>query len=470
MQLQAKLVEIASTQRPRQLRRFCEAYKDQIAVHAKGLNTLPEGVRKNPAKANVFVQSLGAAAECLAQELGDSTLWNVLVGNSDNNPIIRWQGFIDGIAERMQRLEHKQLIAELQPLLTEVTRFEGGTARQYEAILRGRLGELLYHSGNMEEARVPMEEALSICQKIGDREGVCIYLNNLIEIARYQGDRNKAIKNSEELLAELRQQGKMQLVAAAERQLRVLQSGEPACRLACRHNEQLLELDEIPTGFVGKLQFEFVRNRPNLQLATALTNQAMGKASKGDSADAHELFQRASEIDPFDPNPIYQDGMVLMEMGLYAAAKDTFDRVDQLAPGWFRCRSDRWLAGKLEVGELTTDILQLLRVLDDGGLNSAEHFDLAKAATERFPEFAAFWLHLGDSQITQDKAIAENAYREGLKHAEEPDIESRLLCALAGMLPNAAAPITTLALLTFIGQWNDISGRCWSATRKTSAS
>jgi hypothetical protein len=80
--------------------------------------------------------------------------------------------------------------------------------------------------------------------------------------------------------------------------------------------------------------------------------------------------------------------------------------------------------------------LQLLRALDDGGLSSAEYFDLANAATERFPEFAAFWLHRGDSKRTLDKAAAENAYRDGLRHAEEPDIESRLLCALAGMLPS----------------------------------
>ena len=107
--------------------------------------------------------------------------------------------------------------------------------------------------------------------------------------------------------------------------------------------------------------------------------------------------------------------------------------VERLAPGWFRCRSDRWLADGLETGTISNEEFMLVRTLDDGGLDAAQATSLARQGIERFPEFAPLYLFLGDRCGDETEAIG--AYRKGLELVEEPDLESRLLCALAGRLP-----------------------------------
>ena len=144
-------------------------------------------------------------------------------------------------------------------------------------------------------------------------------------------------------------------------------------------------------------------------------------------------YHDASEVDPFDPDPIYQCGMCLLELGLYAKAREAFEDVESLAPGWFRCRSDRWLADGLDNGTICNEEFMLVRALDDGGLPPAEATALATQAVERFPNFAPLYLFTGDLRSNEKEAIA--AYRKGLELVDEPDLESRLLCALAGRLP-----------------------------------
>ena len=74
----------------------------------------------------------------------------------------------------------------------------------------------------------------------------------------------------------------------------------------------------------------------------------------------------------------------------------------------------------------------LVRVLDDGGLDASQKLEFATKAVQAFPDFAPRYLFMGDAMQNSTAAIA--AYRKGLQLVEEPDLESRLLCALAGKL------------------------------------
>ncbi len=124
--------------------------------------------------------------------------------------------------------------------------------------------------------------------------------------------------------------------------------------------------------------------------------------------------------------------MCLLELGAYAKGREAFEEVERLAPGWFRCRFDCWLAAGLESGTISEEEFHLTRVLDDGGLPPAEAATLVKQAVARFPEFEPLYLFLGNSSPNTQDAIA--AYRKGLELDCDPDLESRLLCALAGRL------------------------------------
>jgi tetratricopeptide (TPR) repeat protein len=128
--------------------------------------------------------------------------------------------------------------------------------------------------------------------------------------------------------------------------------------------------------------------------------------------------------------------MCLMEMGLYAKAREAYDEVERLAPGWFRCRFDRWLAEKLETGEVSDNEFRLVRLLEDGGLPPEKAKPIALKAVADNAQFAPFHLFLGDIHRSQgDNNSAITCYRNGLERAGEPDLQSRLFCALAGTLP-----------------------------------
>jgi tetratricopeptide (TPR) repeat protein len=325
---------------------------------------------------------------------------------------------------------------ELCGLIEEVQKFRGRDARQHEAFFHGRLGDVCFHSGRMDEAAPCMQRALEICRAINDEQGVAAYLGNLAEIARYRGDTAGAIALFEQLQAQWLRLGQSDAAATAGRQLARLRAGEPLLRIVCRDGERTIELDELHPATGTHYHFEFVRNRLQLQKAITLTRLASEKAAAGELAAAIELFQAASEVDPHDPDPHYQCGIALMDLGAFAAARESFAEVERLAPGWFHCRTDHWIAGQVESGELPVEAWTILHGLEDAGLPKSEVESLARQALDRFPQFAPLWLVLGDClRDRQSTAEAERAYRRGIDAAQEPNVESRLLVALAGILP-----------------------------------
>ena len=127
-----------------------------------------------------------------------------------------------------------------------------------------------------------------------------------------------------------------------------------------------------------------------------------------------------------------------MDMGMYAQARDTFEEVDRLAPGWFQCRTGKWIANEIEEGRVAGEQYLMLRLLQDGrdGFGQEELIGMAEKAVEKFGDFAPFHAELGN--ILQQNDQPEKAievFLNGIEAAKEPDVESRLLVALAGLLP-----------------------------------
>jgi tetratricopeptide (TPR) repeat protein len=381
-----------------------------------------------------YIQRLGAVAQFLANECGAPELWNKLTGTPDNNPFVKWERWFAELPQRAERLEHAVLIQEVRRLISEAQNLEGIAARQNEAFLYGRLGELLFQSGRVREAIEPFRAAIELCQEMGDFEGEGIHLNNIFESHRYLGEMAETLRTGEQLILHSQQHGRA--CDDLKKHLDRIAAGEPLCRIVCCRDGQERELNEVSQITEGRYDFQFRRNRLSLQVSKVLTRQGNGLASSGKLADALEKYRAAMEVDAFDPDPVYQSGMCLLELGAYGKAREAFEEVERLAPGWFRCRSDRWLAESLEAGAVSDEEFRLLRTLDDGGLSQQEALPLAKKAAENYSTFAPFQLVLGDLYQHQgDKRRAEIHYRKGLESVNEPDLESRLLCVLAGILP-----------------------------------
>ncbi|MFO0959834.1 MAG: tetratricopeptide repeat protein [Isosphaeraceae bacterium] len=334
----------------------------------------------------------------------------------------------------MGRLEHDDLIKEAISYIEESKKYRGDHALLHRAILTGRLGELLFHSGRVEEAIVRFEEALSICMGIGDVDGEVAYLGNLMQSHRYRSDQAQAAAAGEQLVRCYEMQKRD--AGTLRRIVEHLRQGEPLCRIVCFYEGSELELEEMRAPIEGHIQFRFRRNRPSIQIAETLVRRGNALASSGRLAEALELYQEAAEVDPHDPHPRYQAGVCLLELGAYARAEQSFEEVERLAPGWFRCRGDRWLAGELESGGVSPEEFRLLRTLEDGGLEPEEGLQVARKAIEGYPCFAPFRLAIGN--LLRDRGeidAAVQSYRVGLELASEPDLESRLLAAFAALLP-----------------------------------
>jgi tetratricopeptide (TPR) repeat protein len=398
---------------------------------------LPEGMATDPASMDRHVQCLGAVAQFLATECDAPELWNKLCGTPDDNPLLQWEQWYGDLPRRMECLEYDALISEARSFIERAKTLEGHAARQNEAFLQGRLGELFFHSGKMTAAIEPFEKALELCRQINDSEGQLVYLNNLLEVYRYLDDVKAAVSTGAKLVGLYEQHGKE--AGHLKKQVERIRDGEPLCRIVCVKDDHEWELDEMSSIAEGQYDFQFRRNRLSLQKSTILVQQGNTLASSGQYADALEKYDEAMEVDPHDPNPVYQSGMCLLELGAYTKAREAFEQVERLAPAWFRCRTDLWLAESLENGTVSDEEFRLLRLLEDGGLSPDEAVRIAEKAVQNYPEFAPFYLALGDCQRDvgeTDKAVA--SYRAGLDCAAEPDVESRLLCALAGRLPEGS--------------------------------
>jgi len=428
--LRDRLIAAAATGSARKLRAECRKYQSQVAEHVDMLAKAPDELLGNESSAERYNQCLIAVAQCLANDCGAPELWTKLSAPSADNPYIRWNQWIDGLPDRMQTLEYETLIKEARSLIEQAKAFRGRDARRYECYLHGHLGQLLFHSGRVTEAIEPFQIALSSCVETQDIEGQIAYLNSLIEAHRYLND-GQAVPLAEEVLEVMRRNRLP--TTDQERRLQLLRKGEPLCRVTCLRDDQELELDELTWTGEGSYRFQFKRNRYPLQKASTLTSLGNQLASEGKLSDALEKYEEASEVDPHDPDPVYQSGMCLLELGAYAKGREAFEEVERLAPGWFRCRRDRWLAEGLEQGTISSEELQMLRALEDGGLPPEQATQVAQAAVERYPDFAPFYLFLGDSKGDAEEACA--TYRQGLDRVDDPDLESRLLCALVSRLP-----------------------------------
>ena len=415
---------------PKALKKFCLAYKDQIEQNVEVMCKLPDGTSTEDRAIDAHVQRMIAVAQCLANECDAPAMMNRLTQPSGDNVFVELENWFGAMPERTRNLEYDELIMEAYQLLEKMKGFRGSEARLQEIYLHGRLGELYFHSGIPDKALKHYTIALDRCVEMNDVQGQIAYHQCLVQVHLYLAD-GEAIETLEKLRELLIENGVP--TDDVDRQLKLQRAGVPLCRTVCVRDGRHLELDELKDVGEGKYDFIFERNRLSLGKATALTGRANDLATQGRQADALELYLEASEVDPFDPTPVYQSGMCLLEIGAFAKGREAFEEVERLAPGWFRCRSDRWIAEGLEQGTISPDQLMILRLLEDGGLDPKEGKKYAEAAVEKFPHFAPFHLALAKYSDDDESAIA--SLRRGLELVEEPDLESRLLCQLAGSLP-----------------------------------
>jgi tetratricopeptide (TPR) repeat protein len=405
---------------------------------------VPEALRADRERLNRYAAGLTGLARFCAEN-GDPSLLALLQGPPADNPLTRWQNVIRSAQQLIAAGRHAQAEAPLREILASTQGQSGSGPDLYRPISLGLLGQCRFHQGDADGAVPLFEEALALCRRTADLEGQIAYVNSLHETRRWLGHDREAIALAGEL-ADLRARAGDQSGSQwARRRAQRMSAGEPLLRVVAEIDGQTLELDELPAQPPkGRVQFQFERNRMSLAGVSTLVDEGRRRGEAGDHASALAAFQAAARLDPSDPEPPYLAGLALLDLGRYADAVESYDTTEQLAPGWFHCRADRWLAAELAAGRISPDTYRAVRAIEDGPAAPEEKARLAAAALAVAPDVPVLYLLRAEAlSRTGAAAAAAVVAREGLARDPDPDVRTRLLVALA----QVAAPAERHALL-----------------------
>jgi tetratricopeptide (TPR) repeat protein len=431
-ELRQQLFKAAQAGDGKRVERLCRANRDAVREHFPVWRQVPEGQRDDRAAVERHMHALLAIAQTFAQRLSSQELMQQLIGSPQDNPLVRWQHGLDRARELMGNLRYPEARQILTDLLIDVRKLRGSGVDRYLPITLGYLGECYFQGGEADKAIAPLSQALGLCREHADAEGVVAYLGNLYEVHRYLGQAEPAAGHMAQLADAVATQGQADGARRYRRQAEIVRAGEPLNRVVAVVDGRRYELDEVGPVREGRVQFVFKRNRITLRPAAVLTERGEKQGSAGRFDEALADFRAAGNADPFDPHSRYEAGLTILHLGRYAEAVEMYEKTEELAPGWFHCRADLWLARHLEAGELGQESFLALYMLEDGPLPPKEKVRLAGQALVRTPHLALLHLCRGKNLAQLGKMReAQDAYRQGLAHVSEPDVKTRLLVELA---------------------------------------
>lgn len=382
----AALLEAKSTL---EIRALCDKHREAIVRGLPTWRTIPPEVRSDPAQMQHWAKTFITVAQTL-QAMGDERAFQILTGNPGTNPIVQWQKEHERAARALEARKWGDAEAIAMHAREDLEKVTGPGADQGRAILGGLAASARFHRGRVKD----MEESLALCEKIGDEEGIRAYRASLAHARRW-----------------------------------ISPSG-PACRVVVHTESKVLEVDALAKEDVrGRVRFVFERDRPELGAVTDLVDDGMKLAEAGDLETALATFTNAVEIDPHDPRPFYLAGLVLLDSGRYRDALDAYEKTEALAPGWFQCRADAWIAKSLLEGTLDPKTFALLRRVEDSSLAPQTLLDTIGETA-----FAPLLLVQSRAHLALgDRERSEKIARDALVRACEPDIESRIAVHVASL-------------------------------------
>lgn len=420
----------------RALSALCEKHAAKIIECFPQWQKVPAEVRADASKIPAYAQGLMGLAQHMA-EAGHPELMQRLMPPAAANPITGYESALQRARTAIDELRYDSALEVLEPLVRELGKVQGSAVERYLPIARGFIAECQFHSGRVEAAIEPASLALADCERSGDIEGVVAYRRTLHEIHRYLGQPKPAAHYGALLAESLQELGEVEQARQYRAQVDVLRAGEPLNRVIAAIDGRHYELDAVPPAHNGKLQFLFERNRITLRPAVVAIEEAMQLGSDGKYAESLEALARATELDPFDPQPSYLAGLSLLHLKRYAAAVESYDRCETLAPGWFHVRTDRWLAERLAGSQIDHDTFLAHLELTDGTAPPEQQLALATQMLKAHPSLGIFQLHRGKLLLALGREPeALEAFRAGLALENDAGTRTRLLVELGGRLPD----------------------------------
>ncbi len=433
------LVDAAAEGNQITLRSLCKEGEALVRENFVDWKVVPDELRADPRKGRVYVETLIAVAQCFAEEMKDTSLLEVMMAGPEDNPITQWQSTLAAVADLWEQHEYERAIERLEETIQAHEEVHGTAVDSFLPISLGRLGESYFHAGRAEEAVAPLTRALELATKEEDVEALLASLGSLYEVHRYLGQTQDAGRIAEHLAIALEKSEKNADAADARKKAEQVRAGEPLNRVVVLVDGEMMEVEDLTTPPTQSIQFIFQRNRMSMKAAEAEVERGRELGSEDKFEEALAAFDRAIELDPYDPEPHYDRGFTLMHMQRYADAIDAYAKVEELAPGWFNSRSDAWLAQRLADGSIEHPVFLALVALEDGPQPAEDKVQLASAMLDSGIDLPLLRLLLGIN-LTKlgHHDVAAAHYQKGLDSDPEPHVKTRLLTQLGIPTPDFA--------------------------------
>ena len=200
-----KIVSLVEARKEDEVRRLCNAYREDIKKHFTTWAKVPDHIRAMPNRIDAYAKTLIYIAE-LYRFNGDDSLFKVLRRDQSTNQV---EIFRDTIVQAMKLSEAGKFEESrnvLQAVIPDIDKSIGNARANLLPKAYGHLGFVLFRLGDMKGAILNSHKALSMCRESSDLEGVVTYIGNLLELMKMSGLREEGLEK--ERIAALNQLGR----------------------------------------------------------------------------------------------------------------------------------------------------------------------------------------------------------------------------------------------------------------------
>jgi len=207
---------------------------------------------------------------------------------------------------------------------------------------------------------------------------------------------------------------------------------------------RVLTKDELNKA-EGAVRWEMTSTRTVPDDAKVLHQMGRSSGEKGDYGASLAFFEKASELAPDWPYPVYDAAFTYMLLHDFDNALAYYERADKMAPrGFFDVQTAVEALRREEKGELPRGLYLYFTLIEGEGDPEKQHEQYA-ALTEQFPKFAPAWQKL--ASLETDQAARLTALENGLAASPDPQTKGYLVVNKALALANLEKKDDAIGLL-----------------------
>ena len=377
---------------------------DRIRTEFESWKRVPEPMREDAAATERYVHTLVTIANVF-ERAGDRSLRDLLEGNRQG-PMAEWTDAMAQAERLTEKGQYAEAIAMLRTTLAQISGTSGTAVDYFRCRALGRLGIALVKLGDRSEAIRVTREALEICRRTGDDEGVTAYLTNLRGLGSY----------------EITTPG-----------------GEHRFTVSYIDSQgHTIQPDELG-GRTDRITWE-IRDGGEVNVEA----RRLHDEGRADFDAAIELFTRAAALDSAWPYPVYDRAFTHLLKGEFEAALTDYRKSLELAPlGFFVAATAADLLSREIAGEFPRGLYQAFAMLEH--MPVEQQRSVVAQLVEKYPSHAPAWvLHAG---FLEDLSEKLSAIEQGLAARPDPDTRGSLLVQKALTLHAKGASERALEIL-----------------------